>query len=74
MTTVAVESHPELVPLLDSLRSDGGVVITDHGRPVAFLGAACPPRPRDMFAFRRAFTSPPSEVNEVLEMRKEERF
>ena len=74
MNMLAVESHPELVSLLDFLCTDGGVVITDHGRPVAFLGAVCSPRPRDMFAFRRAFTSPPSAVNEVAEMRTSERY
>jgi antitoxin (DNA-binding transcriptional repressor) of toxin-antitoxin stability system len=65
MNMLAIESHPELVPLLRSLHSDGGVVITDHGRPVAFLGAACPAKPPDMFAFRRQFTSPPSSTSEM---------
>ena len=71
---LAVESHPELVPLLAFLQQDGGVVITDHGRPVAFLGAACPPKPRDMFAFRRQFQSPASATSEMAEIRQRESY
>lgn len=73
MNMLAVETHPELLPLLASLREDGGVVITDHGRPVVFVGTACLPKPADLFAFRKAFRSPPSPVSEMAEMRRDER-
>ena len=74
MTLLSVEAHPELLPLLQSLREGGGVVITDHGRPVAFVGKTCPPKPPDLFAFRRAFQSPTSAVSEMAEIRRGESY
>ena len=74
MNMLALETHPELEQLLSSLREDGGVIITDHGRPVAFVGTACLPKPPDMFSFRRSFRSPPSTVSEMAEIRSREKF
>ena len=70
MRTIAIEDRPELLPLLRSVRDHGFVVITDHGRPVAVLQQPEVTKPADMFAFRRAFLSPPSTFSEVAEMRR----
>jgi antitoxin (DNA-binding transcriptional repressor) of toxin-antitoxin stability system len=80
MTVLELAEHPELAALATALRNGDVLEIVDHGRPVVCVAAM--PRPaaarprftREMFAFRRAFTSPPAPVNEVVEMRQDERF
>jgi hypothetical protein len=68
MTTLDLETHPELTSLVSGL-DDGAVVIRAGGKPVAYLERA---KPASMFSFRRDMRTPIFAGNSVAEMRRED--
>ena len=68
MSTLDLETHPELQPLMAGLEQET-VVIRVGGKPVAYLEKA---KPSNLFGFRRSMKTPIYAGNSVLEMRRED--
>ena len=68
MSTLDLETHPELQPLMAGLKQEA-LVICVGGKPVAYLEKAKPAR---LFHFRRNMKTPIYAGNSVVEMRREE--
>ena len=68
MSTLDLETHPELQPLMASLEQEV-LVIRVGGKPVAYLEKA---KPASLFDFRRNMKTPIYAGNSVVEMRRED--
>lgn len=68
MSTLDLETHPELQPLMAGLEQEV-LVIRVGGKPVAYLEKA---KPASLFHFRRNMKTPIYAGNSVVEMRRED--
>lgn len=68
MSTLDLETHPELQPLMADLEREA-MVIQVGGKPFAYLEKA---KPSSLFSFRRSMKTPIYAGNSVVEMRRED--
>ena len=68
MSTLDLETHPELQPLMAALEHEA-LVIRIGGKPVAYLEKA---KPANLFSFRQNMKTPIYAGNSVVEMRRED--